>query len=161
MDFQSLDRCNVFKGEGDQGFLDYTTQRGNKGGSHQNDTALFYDQIKSKLQLEFNKNQLVEKLRRLKKKYRNVLNKIAAGKEVSFKSPHDQATFEISRKIWSNNGCIAAADNPLDDEDPNPDQDRRRRIPEIHAEITQPTFFLTSCPAFVFPSPHTPGASPF
>ncbi|XP_050381466.1 probable transcription factor At3g04930 [Argentina anserina] len=103
-----------------QGFLDYTTQRGNKGGgSHQNDTALFYDQIKSKLQLEFNKNQLVEKLRRLKKKYRNVLNKIAAGKEVSFKSPHDQATFEISRKIWSNIGRIAADDNALDDEDAN------------------------------------------
>ncbi|PRQ41940.1 putative transcription factor GeBP family [Rosa chinensis] len=104
-----------------QGFLDYTTQRGNKGGSHQNDTALFYDQIKSKLQLEFNKNQLVEKLRRLKKKYRNVLNKIASGKEVSFKSPHDQATFEISRKIWSNIGRIGVAgadDN--DDEDPNP-----------------------------------------
>ncbi|KAL6142778.1 hypothetical protein ACLB2K_061054 [Fragaria x ananassa] len=108
-----------------QGFLDYTTQRGNKGGggSHQNDTALFYDQIKSKLQLEFNKNQLVEKLRRLKKKYRNVLNKIANGKEVSFKSPHDQATFEISRKIWSNIGGVGAGgadDNALDDEDPNP-----------------------------------------
>lgn len=104
-----------------QGFLDYTTQRGNKGGSHQNDTALFYDQIKSKLQLEFNKNQLVEKLRRLKKKYRNVLNKIASGKEVSFKSPHDQATFEISRKIWSNIARIGVGpeDNALDDEDPN------------------------------------------
>ncbi|XP_050368904.1 uncharacterized protein LOC126787002 [Argentina anserina] len=110
--------CGGCGGGCGQGFLDYTTHRGNKGASHQNDTALFYDQIKSKLQLEFNKNQLVEKLRRLKKKYRNVLNKIAAGKEVSFKSPHDQATFEISRKIWSNNGRIAADNNPLDDEDP-------------------------------------------
>ncbi|CAB4285165.1 unnamed protein product [Prunus armeniaca] len=104
-----------------QGFLDYTTMRGNKGSHHgQNDTALFYDQIKSKLQLDFNKNQLVEKLRRLKKKYRNVLNKIASGKEVSFKSPHDQATFEISRKIWSNIGRIGPEDNALDDEDPSP-----------------------------------------
>lgn len=104
-----------------QGFLDYTTQRGS---SHHNDTALFYDQIKSKLQLEFNKNQLVEKLRRLKKKYRNVLNKISAGKELSFKSPHDQATFEISRKIWSNLGSTGAAaeDTALDDDEisPNP-----------------------------------------
>ncbi|KAM1052033.1 hypothetical protein ACFX19_034086 [Malus domestica] len=105
-----------------QGFLDYTTQRGSRG-SHQgpNDTALFYDQIKCKLQLDFNKNQLVEKLRRLKKKYRNVVTKIESGKEVSFKSPHDQATFEISRKIWSNIGRIGAADdNALDDEDPSP-----------------------------------------
>ncbi|TQD93491.1 hypothetical protein C1H46_020912 [Malus baccata] len=77
--------------------------------------------IKCKLQLDFNKNQLVEKLRRLKKKYRNVVTKIESGKEVSFKSPHDQATFEISRKIWSNIGRIGAADdNALDDEDPSP-----------------------------------------
>lgn len=104
-----------------QGFLDYTTQRG----SNHHDTALFYDQIKSKLQLDFNKNQLVEKLRRLKKKYRNVLNKIDSGKDFSFKSPHDQATFEISRKIWSSTGKIAGGgveDGNLDDEEghPNP-----------------------------------------
>ncbi|KHN23628.1 hypothetical protein glysoja_040730 [Glycine soja] len=76
-----------------QGFLDYTSQRGS---SHDNNTALFYDQIKLRLQLDFNKNQLVEKIRRLKKKYRNVLNKICSDKEFSFKSAHDQATFEIS-----------------------------------------------------------------
>ncbi|XP_027350130.1 probable transcription factor At5g28040 [Abrus precatorius] len=97
-----------------QGFLDYTSQRGS---SHHNDTALFYDQIKSKLQLDFNKNQLVEKIRRLKKKYRNVLNKIGSGKEFSFKSAHDQATFEISRKIWSNMAPIG--DNSMDDDEIN------------------------------------------
>ncbi|KAK7356008.1 hypothetical protein VNO80_15274 [Phaseolus coccineus] len=100
-----------------QGFLDYTAQRGS---SHHNDTALFYDQIKSKLQLGFNKNQLVEKLRRLKKKYRNVVTKISDGKEVSFKSPHDKATFEISRRIWSNTAPITG---PVEDDDeinPNP-----------------------------------------
>lgn len=95
-----------------QGFLDYTTQRGN---AHHHDTALFYDQIKSKLQLDFNKNQLVEKLRRLKKKYRNVMNKITSGKDFSFKTAHDQATFEISRKIWSSTPNVSV----LDDEDAN------------------------------------------
>ncbi|KAJ4719608.1 DNA-binding storekeeper protein-related transcriptional regulator [Melia azedarach] len=97
-----------------QGFLDYSTQRGN---AHHLDTALFYDQIKSKLQLDFNKNQLVEKLRRLKKKYRNVVNKISSGKDFSFKTAHDQATFEISRKIWSNNNTANVS--VLDDEEAN------------------------------------------
>nr|GMD43647.1 probable transcription factor At3g04930 [Ipomoea batatas] len=87
-----------------QGFLEYTAQRGATNSSHHHDTTAFYDQIKSKLQLEFNKNQLVEKLRRLKKKYRNVVSKIGGGKEYVFKSAHDQATFEISSKIWSNCG---------------------------------------------------------
>ncbi|CAN0920504.1 Probable transcription factor At5g28040 [Linum grandiflorum] len=100
-----------------QGFLEYTAHR---GGIHY-DTALFYDQIKSKLQLEFNKSQLVEKLRRLKKKYRNVMAKIESGKDVSFKTPHDQITFEISRKIWSSTGKLAAAeDGNFDEEEGNP-----------------------------------------
>ncbi|XP_016461631.2 putative transcription factor At3g04930 [Nicotiana tabacum] len=118
-----------------QGFLEYTTQRGGiNSSSHHHDTTAFYDQIKSKLQLDFNKNQLVEKLRRLKKKYRNVMSKMASGKDFVFKSSHDQATFEISRKIWSNavpvvirgGGSAAAAapppppppeDGGFDDED--------------------------------------------
>ncbi|CAN7113077.1 unnamed protein product [Brassica rapa subsp. narinosa] len=87
-----------------RGFLDYVTTH--RGGSNPPDTAPFYEMIKSKLQLEFNKNQLVEKLRRLKKKYRNVMSKFGSGKEVLFKSPHDQSTFEISRKIWNRTGKI-------------------------------------------------------
>ncbi|KAJ8623574.1 hypothetical protein MRB53_032103 [Persea americana] len=98
-----------------QGFLEYTSQRGRGRGVFHHDTAPFYDQIKTRLQLDFNKNQLVEKLRRLKKKYRNVVNRIGSGKDFSFKSPHEQATFEISRKIWS-----TAASAPVDeDEDGN------------------------------------------
>ncbi|KAK4337768.1 hypothetical protein RND71_042255 [Anisodus tanguticus] len=108
-----------------QGFLEYTSQRGGiNSSSHHHDTTAFYDQIKSKLQLDFNKNQLVEKLRRLKKKYRNVMSKMGSVKEFVFKSPHDQATFEISRKIWSNAGPIVVRgsappmeDGGFDDED--------------------------------------------
>ncbi|XP_077240529.1 putative transcription factor At5g28040 [Tasmannia lanceolata] len=84
-----------------QGFLDYTSQRDPSNSSSHQDTAPFYDQIKNSLQLDFNKNQLVEKLRRLKKKYRNFVNRISSGKDFSFKNTHDQITFEISRKIWS------------------------------------------------------------
>lgn len=95
-----------------QGFLEYTSQRGRGRGVFHHDTAPFYDQIKNRLQLDFNKNQLVEKLRRLKKKYRNVVNRIDSGKDFSFKSPHEQATFEISRQIWS-----TAASAPVDDDE--------------------------------------------
>lgn len=110
-----------------QGFLEYTTSRGVINSSHHHDTTAFYDQIKSKLQLDFNKNQLVEKLRRLKKKYRNVMNKMSSGKEYVFKSPHDQATFEISRKIWGGSGVGASVrsgvvmeEGGFDDDDGNP-----------------------------------------
>lgn len=110
-----------------QGFFEYTTSRGVTNSSHHHDTTAFYDQIKSKLQLDFNKNQLVEKLRRLKKKYRNVVSKMGSGKEYVFKSPHDQATFEISRKIWGGNGggagagraVVAVEEGGFDDDEAN------------------------------------------
>ncbi|CAN1245323.1 Probable transcription factor At5g28040 [Linum grandiflorum] len=61
------------------------------------------------------------KLRRLKKKYRNVVSKIESGKDFSFKSSHDQVTFEISRKIWSSTGKLASVeDGNLDEEEGNP-----------------------------------------
>ncbi|GMH11320.1 hypothetical protein Nepgr_013161 [Nepenthes gracilis] len=102
-----------------QGFLDYSTLRGATSSGH-HDTTVFYDQIKSKLQLDFNKNQLVEKLRRLKKKYRTVVNRISSGKEFAFKSAHDQATFEISSKIWSNWAIMNRQEFEDDDQNHNP-----------------------------------------
>ncbi|KAI3794522.1 hypothetical protein L1987_37154 [Smallanthus sonchifolius] len=110
-----------------QGFLDYTNQRLANNPfhhHHHHDTTAFYDQIKDKLQLDFNKNQLVEKLRRLKKKYRTVLGKISSGKDYVFKSAHDQITFDISCKIWNNEAAAvstpATADvGRFEDEEPN------------------------------------------
>ncbi|PKA54617.1 Mediator-associated protein 1 [Apostasia shenzhenica] len=84
-----------------QGFLEFTTHRGTTHASHQYDTGPFYEQMKENLRLDFNKNQLIEKLRRLKKKYRNVVSRMVSGKDFAFKSAHQQATFEISRRIWS------------------------------------------------------------
>ncbi|GMH13193.1 hypothetical protein Nepgr_015034 [Nepenthes gracilis] len=110
-----------------RGFLDYTTQRGVTSSGHHHDTTAFYDQIKSKLQLDFNKNQLVEKLRRLKKKYRNVVNRISSGKEFVFKSVHDQATFEISRKIWSSSWKLNRQE--FDDDDQNRNLNYSNSIP--------------------------------
>ncbi|GKC47755.1 probable transcription factor, partial [Tanacetum coccineum] len=108
-----------------QGYYDYITTRGMMTSSshHHHDTTAFYDEIKGKLQLEFNKNQLVEKLRRLKKKYRNVVSKIASGKEYVFKSPHDQATFDIACMIWkdvntnNNNSTPVVVVNGIDEDE--------------------------------------------
>ncbi|KAG8370861.1 hypothetical protein BUALT_Bualt13G0027400 [Buddleja alternifolia] len=104
-----------------QGFLDYTAHRGGPHTSfhHHHDTTAFYDQIKSKFQLDFNKNQLVEKLRRLKKKYRNIVNKFASGKDYAFKSSHEKVTFEISSKIWGRIAQFNVNNNNDDDDDQN------------------------------------------
>ncbi|XP_078444999.1 uncharacterized protein LOC144714176 [Wolffia australiana] len=108
-----------------QGFLAFTAARrrdgGASGGAAQHDTALFYDQIRDSLRLDVNKSQLVEKLRRLKKKYRNAAARLRAGKDHAFKTPHDQAAFHLSAKIW---GAAASA---ADDDDDDDDVDRRSK----------------------------------
>ncbi|XP_050277870.1 probable transcription factor At5g28040 [Quercus robur] len=100
-----------------RGFLEFTTQRGS---TNYNVTKEFYDQIRSKLQVEFNKNQLSDKLSKLKRKYKRILEKINPDKEFSFKTAHEQARFEISRKIWGDIvGRIGVEDNMLDEDEPS------------------------------------------
>lgn len=109
-----------------QGFFEYNTKQRGTGtknsSSYHHDTGPFYDQIKTKLQLEFNKNQLVEKLRRLKKKYRNVMSRVSSGKDLVFKTPHDQSCFEISKKIWGAEagGDVVVSGGGVEEEDGNP-----------------------------------------
>lgn len=84
-----------------QSFLEYTRSW------RSFDIASFYDQeVDQELKLRFNKSQLVEKLRRLKRKYQDALSKKKSTRiEFCFKNPHDRATFEISQKIWGSTGC--------------------------------------------------------
>ena len=100
-----------------RGFLEFTTLRGS---TNYNVTKEFYDQIRSKLRVEFNKNQLSDKLRKLKRNYKRVLEKINPDKEFSFKTAHEQATFEISRKIWGDIvGRNGIEDNMFDEDEPS------------------------------------------
>ncbi|MED6161126.1 hypothetical protein PIB30_057792 [Stylosanthes scabra] len=84
-----------------RGYLEHV--RRNKGArkSLQNDVALFYGGVCHKLNMDFNKNQLVEKLRRLKRKHKVTLDKGNLGK-ISFRNPQDESIFNISHKIWGN-----------------------------------------------------------
>ncbi|KAJ6823910.1 putative transcription factor [Iris pallida] len=117
-----------------KGFLEFTSSRGTTFASHQYDTGPFYEQIKNQLQLDFNKSQLIEKLRRLKKKYRNTAARMAAhGAEFSFKSSHEQATYDIARRIWSVGGGSGGAKRSSresdDDLNPSAGPDRQASRP--------------------------------
>ncbi|KAL5222223.1 hypothetical protein ABZP36_026936 [Zizania latifolia] len=81
-----------------RGFLDFTTRRGTTFASHQYDTAPFYEEIRRRLSCDFTKNQLIEKLRRLKKKYRVCASRMAAQSGAfAFKSAHEGAPSTTSR----------------------------------------------------------------
>uniref|UniRef100_N1R1R1 Glabrous enhancer-binding protein-like DBD domain-containing protein n=1 Tax=Aegilops tauschii TaxID=37682 RepID=N1R1R1_AEGTA len=84
-----------------RGFLEFTSRRGTAFASHQYDTGPFYEEIRRKLSFDFSKNQLIEKLRRLKKKYRVCATRMAAqGAAFAFKSVHEGAIYDVARHIW-------------------------------------------------------------
>ncbi|RLN39887.1 hypothetical protein C2845_PM01G16200 [Panicum miliaceum] len=106
-------------------FAEFTAQRGTSFASHQYDTTPFYEDMRRRLHTGFTKNQLVEKIRRLKRKYRNCVERLrVAGAGFTFRSPHEQAIFEIARTIWrpdsdkhgrdsDDEGAANAHDGPL------------------------------------------------
>ncbi|KAK8467949.1 hypothetical protein PHAVU_007G185500 [Phaseolus vulgaris] len=91
-----------------KGYLDYMKQHGRATTTLHNDVASLYDHVRPKLNVDFNRNQLVEKLRRLKRKHKLALDK-GKDKEVPKGNLQEQAIFEISHKIWGND-----TDNLLD-----------------------------------------------
>ncbi|GMN25358.1 hypothetical protein TIFTF001_000901 [Ficus carica] len=99
------------------GFLEHTKgqRKISKNGRRkkENYVSSFYNEVKPELQQRFNKSQIVEKLRRLRRKYnQNVANykKINLSldnlDQFCFKSSHDKATFEISHEIWNSDQTI-------------------------------------------------------
>ncbi|XP_047086864.1 probable transcription factor At5g28040 [Lolium rigidum] len=148
-------------------FAEFTAQRGTAFASHQYDTDPFYEEMRRRLQLDFSKSQLAEKLRRLKRKYRNCVDRLrVSGNSFTFRSPHEQAVFEIARNIWrpasdkhgrdpgaadSDDDATVTATNNGDAKSPSSSKaqrrGRRRRTADFAADPSQtPQFTPASMP---------------
>jgi len=107
-----------------RGFLDFTARRGTTFASHQYDTGPFYEEIRRRLSFDFTKSQLIEKLRRLKKKYRVCAARVAAqGAAFAFRSTHEGAIYDVARHIWRpafRRGEGGGAADASDEDDINP-----------------------------------------
>ncbi|XP_043717723.1 probable transcription factor At4g00390 [Telopea speciosissima] len=75
------------------------------------DMNAFLDFIKKSLHVNVTRNQLSDKMRRLRKKY---MNNAGRGREVGdpfFSKPHEHKTFELSKKIWGSNAANDVVNN--------------------------------------------------
>ncbi|KAJ0627421.1 putative transcription factor GeBP family [Helianthus annuus] len=88
-----------------KGMIDYKGESGENNGNVIGDTGAFHEFIKKSLHVDVSRAQLVDKIRRLKKKYVNNVSKEKDGKDRSFSKSHEQRGFELSKLIWggSNN----------------------------------------------------------
>ena len=63
------------------------------------DTVAFYEFVKKSLHMEVIEAQLVDKIKRLRKKYRNNAKRGNKGKDPTFSKPHERKTYELLKKI--------------------------------------------------------------
>lgn len=83
-----------------QGMIDFKSMHGDKNMTD------FYFFIKDKLYTQFTKIQITEKFRRLRKKFVGNFKKTTEnGCPRDFSNPHDSIVFELSNKLWGNDGC--------------------------------------------------------
>ncbi|XP_019174275.1 PREDICTED: probable transcription factor At1g61730 [Ipomoea nil] len=80
-----------------EGMIEYTEK---ENADPHTDLDAFHDFIRKSLHFTVSKNQLQNKIKRVRKKYINNAGKGKKGKEKSFSKPHEQKTYELSRKIW-------------------------------------------------------------
>ncbi|XP_023531444.1 STOREKEEPER protein-like [Cucurbita pepo subsp. pepo] len=82
-----------------QGMIDFQLA---KGSDPYADMSQFLEFIKKNLSVDVSKNQLIDKVRRLKKKYRNNSEKGRNGDDPVFLKQHEHKSFVLSKKIWGN-----------------------------------------------------------
>ncbi|XP_057516953.1 GLABROUS1 enhancer-binding protein-like [Amaranthus tricolor] len=75
-----------------KGIIEYS---GKEGSDLMDDPDDFYAFIKKLLHVDVKKGQILDKIRRLKKKFT-----IAKSKKMKFTNEHDQRLFDLSKKIW-------------------------------------------------------------
>ncbi|KAK9677952.1 hypothetical protein RND81_11G177900 [Saponaria officinalis] len=83
-----------------QGMIDFKKEHNKDPGAVHDD---FYNFIKSKLSnSKFSKGQVIDKVRRMKKKYKNNLSRASGGKDPEISNPHEFKSFQLSKIIWGN-----------------------------------------------------------
>ncbi|KAE8680065.1 oxygen-evolving enhancer protein 3 [Hibiscus syriacus] len=84
-----------------KGMLDYSAK---KEADPCADMNAFYDFVKKSIHTDVTKAQLMDKIRRLKKKFENNAGKGKKGEDRTFSKAHEQNAFELSKKIWGKEG---------------------------------------------------------
>ncbi|KAH1045947.1 hypothetical protein J1N35_036731 [Gossypium stocksii] len=89
-----------------KGMLDYSAK---PGADPQTDMNGFYDFVKKSIHTNVTKVQLMDKVRRLKKKFKNNVGKNKKGEDPTFSKAHEQKAFELSKKIWGVSGKVESS----------------------------------------------------
>ncbi|KAG7584978.1 GLABROUS1 enhancer-binding protein family [Arabidopsis thaliana x Arabidopsis arenosa] len=108
-----------------QGMIDF---KADTGKSPYEDTNVFYEFLKKSISFEVSKNQFMDKIRSLRKKY---IGK--EGKEPSFVKAHDKKAFELSKFIWGPKGI--ARDSNVKSNGVSKKSAKKKKIDSVKQEL--------------------------
>lgn len=91
-----------------KGIRDFVAKKGIDSFNNMN---AFHDFVKGSLHVDASTSQLQDKVRRLKKKFLNNVSKEKDGKNRIFSKPHDQKSYDASKKIWASDGKLLGLDS--------------------------------------------------
>ncbi|XVF18335.1 hypothetical protein REPUB_Repub11eG0012700 [Reevesia pubescens] len=91
-----------------KGMLDYLAK---KGVDPFADTNAFHDFVNKSIHTDVSKAQLMYKIRRLRKKFENNVGKGKNGEDRTFSKPHEQKIYELSKKIWGQEGITGKVES--------------------------------------------------
>uniref|UniRef100_A0A7N0U4P4 Glabrous enhancer-binding protein-like DBD domain-containing protein n=1 Tax=Kalanchoe fedtschenkoi TaxID=63787 RepID=A0A7N0U4P4_KALFE len=80
-----------------KGMLEFSAK---KGIDPIDDVNGFHDFVKDSIHVDVTSAQLVDKIKRLKKKYENNMRRSKTGVDKTFSKPHEQISYDLSKKIW-------------------------------------------------------------
>uniref|UniRef100_A0A7N0T6I1 Glabrous enhancer-binding protein-like DBD domain-containing protein n=1 Tax=Kalanchoe fedtschenkoi TaxID=63787 RepID=A0A7N0T6I1_KALFE len=80
-----------------KGMLEYSAKKGIDPMDDLND---FHDFVKGSIHVDVTGAQLIDKIKRLKKKYENNARRSKTGVDKTFSKPHEQISYDLSKKIW-------------------------------------------------------------
>lgn len=92
-----------------KGMIDYKTEK--NGENPVADMGAFHEFIKKSLHVDVSRAQLVDKVRRLKKKYVNNASREKNGKDRSFSKSHEQKGYDLSKLIWGSNSHTSGTES--------------------------------------------------
>ncbi|CAM8906816.1 unnamed protein product [Rhodiola kirilowii] len=67
----------------------------------------FHDFVKKSIHVDVSSAQLADKIRRMRKKFEKNASKTKVGVDKTFRKPHDQLCYNLSKKIWGKMGSAS------------------------------------------------------
>lgn len=91
-----------------EGLAEYERQ---KGTDPFQEMDVFFEFIKNSIRVKVTPTQMVNKARRMRRKYAKNVCRGKEGKDPSFKRPHDRLSFEVSKTVWGDGKLIKTRSN--------------------------------------------------